>query len=294
MRGLKVEETFHEEDVHCCLSADPATRLHATRNADKTATENDPHVCCIWHGYKTVVTRVTDPANAEGAAVLRDIVELGCNGVLATFIYTFEVKTPLLAVSKSRWPVHYGVVNRTLRDFCNPLTPLTDPQRTAERDRWLTVLGPFIQLQQSFLLQCLPSVGPMSTFRGIEGFVEAKKYKTRTRFMWPAFTSTSRYPDVAMGFAKVTQSPGSFFSAERRGRARHQRLQHVPCGEGGHPPCEHRLGSRDPHVQHTAAARRIHGQHGVRVGDWGGVDGQRTRGQVGRHAGLGVPLRADS
>ena len=71
---MKVEETFHEEDVHCCLSADPATRLHATRNADKMATENDPHVCCIWHGYKTVVM---DPANAEGAAVLRDIVELG-------------------------------------------------------------------------------------------------------------------------------------------------------------------------------------------------------------------------
>eukprot|EP00759_Apiculatamorpha_spiralis_P001336 PhF_6_TR10513/c0_g1_i1/m.16563 len=91
------DTTFDLHDIHCGYGDHPQQNIHhIRRNNDKPT---DPHVCCIWHGYKTVVERLVD--SKDGNDTLSQILDCGnkkwtlpdfVQGIFATFVYTFEVK----------------------------------------------------------------------------------------------------------------------------------------------------------------------------------------------------------
>eukprot|EP00759_Apiculatamorpha_spiralis_P046900 PhF_6_TR42956/c0_g1_i1/m.65345 len=225
-RRFKPGETgapvFFYEDLHCgfCDDADDPDgygwKKHRRRNPIEL---DEPPICCVWQGFRDVVAR-----HEREPHVLEDVVKRGlaagwsmpalAQGVFAVFLYTFEVKCiPMTDTEKSesRYDTHYGYVNSTLRRYANPLSqaPPT-PALSEEKEKALNYVRPFVEGLQTFLLECLPTVGDLETYRGIDLPV-ARLYITGQNFVWSAFSSTSRLPRVAMDFAKVTLRQGSFF-----------------------------------------------------------------------------------
>eukprot|EP00759_Apiculatamorpha_spiralis_P001337 PhF_6_TR10513/c1_g1_i1/m.16564 len=139
-------------------------------------------------------------------------------GIFAACIYTFEVKklprdqTDDVGKSKSsKWPSHYGYVNAKLREYFNPLSN-NNVDKTLQ-NKYKALLSPFVTTLQNFLLECLPPVGTLLTFRGIDALV-ARNYNTNEYFIWSAFSSTSKDAKVAMEFGDVGKKQGSFFQLQ--------------------------------------------------------------------------------
>eukprot|EP00759_Apiculatamorpha_spiralis_P011707 PhF_6_TR18949/c0_g1_i3/m.27781 len=213
--------SFSLEDIHCGFM--PQSSDHPRRNHDKP---HDPHVCCIWYGFKTVVDRLTDPNNTEACHALEAVLQHGLHknkwaipdiiqGIFATFVYTFEVKKSLSEQqhdggNSSKWPSHYGYVNKLLRDYFNPLSSNTP---SSLQDQYKPLVSPFVMTLQNFLLECLPPVGTLLTFRGINVLV-ARLYNTGEYFIWSAFSSSSKDAQVAMEFGEVRKKQGSFFQLQ--------------------------------------------------------------------------------